>query len=336
LGGTPAEFAPWHNLTLGRSVNVYPGDVVPACFPDILGQVWLRGVANVDPVPARGGNLVAIFPFTDEDMTCGCTPEENEVILTSTAIAYQTPGDPNVPDVCIVGLLVARTVCAGLIRDMVINETDINDILNSPFFSSNPVSTPNCPLLPDGRRDCGNTDVNRDGKVNILDVTSVQQSAPSGTAVPCGGVYASELSCGSTRAAPLTPAIRISLQGIYLNDDGVLAGVKKPLPHQYADDILSKKRQSTEYMDDILVEFDQLHSETNALKEDLEKALLKNEEQDKANAELLATTRELRSKMEEHHGATKHQGRRLVLDIVISAGAVLACAGLAFLIQKRR
>ena len=131
-------------------------------------------------------------------------------------------------------------------------------------------------------------------------------------------MYASELSCGSTRAAPLTPAIRISLQGIYLNDDGVLAGVKKPLPHQYEDDILAKKR-SAGIMGDILVEFDELHAENHDLK-----------------AELRSTAAELRAKIEQHHGAAEKRGHHIIIDVVISAVAVLACAALVVFLRKKR
>ena len=39
-----------------------PTDVFPACFPDINGQVFLRGHVKLTPVPAVGGALLGILP----------------------------------------------------------------------------------------------------------------------------------------------------------------------------------------------------------------------------------------------------------------------------------
>merc|ERR1712065_70160 len=67
-----------------------------------------------------------------------------------------------------------------------------------------------------GTAGCGRADVNRDGSVNPLDETSILQSAPFGTSVTCGAVYATDFSCGSTRRYTLNPVF-------YRNDDGTLA-----------------------------------------------------------------------------------------------------------------
>merc|ERR1712065_68981 len=73
-----------------------------------------------------------------------------------------------------------------------------------------------------GTGPCGRVDVNRDGRVNQLDATSLTQSAQLGQNVSCGGIYATDFSCGSTRSAPITPAMGISLDSItYFESAGI-------------------------------------------------------------------------------------------------------------------
>ena len=176
----------------------------------------------MSPVPSRGGNLVAILPL-DAEGKCSCSPEERDVITSTTALAFPDPLDRNVFELCIVRLLIDTFVFSDVNEDKFINETDTLLIALSPYYSLNPaVSAPSlCPIA--SPESCGRVDVNRDGRVNQLDITSVLQSATLGTAVPCGGVYASEFSCGSSRKAPLVPAIGISLDNIqYFSDDGLM------------------------------------------------------------------------------------------------------------------
>jgi len=136
------------------------------------------------------------------------------VILTSTALA-ELPGTS--PDVCIVRLLVAPTVAADVNLDRVIDALDTRAVLSSPLFSPNASEPSRCTDL----QPCGRVDVNNDGSVNMLDVTSISQSLPLGTPVPCGALYATAFSCGSTRKAPMTPALQISIDAVnYGNDEG--------------------------------------------------------------------------------------------------------------------
>ena len=176
----------------------------------------------MSPVPNRGGNLVAILPL-DAAGECSCSPEDRAVITTTTAVAYPDPLNPNAYDLCVVRLVIDNHVFSDVNLDKVINETDTLLIVLSPYYNLDPSVTAEslCPVAsPEG---CGRADVNRDGKVNQLDMTSVLQSAKLGTPVPCGGVYASEFSCGSSRKAPLVPAIGISLDNIqFFSDDGLM------------------------------------------------------------------------------------------------------------------
>ena len=202
-----------------------PDAIWPACFPDSNGQVYLRGHVTLDPVPAVGGSLLALLPV-DSTGACGCTPvpdagkQGNNVIATTTAIAYPR-NTPNIPDVCIVRLLVSNYLPVDVNLDLVINKTDTDLVEHSPYYSFDLTAPSTCPQNSDLQHVCGRADVNFDGFVNQLDTTAITQSAVLGTHVPCGGVYATAFSCGSTRRAPLTPAVDISLDSIvYFNNDG--------------------------------------------------------------------------------------------------------------------
>jgi hypothetical protein len=203
--------------------------VWPACFADLNGQVFLRGHVTLSPVPAVGGAVLALLP-EDAAGVCVCTPKPdpgtrgNTVLATTTALAY--PRDnPNVPDVCIVRLLISQYLPPDVNGDFVVNFTDLSLIYGSTYYSMDPLAASKCPLVGTVNV-CGPIDVNMDGKVNQLDATSITQSLYLGSNVTCGGVYATAFSCGSTRSAPLTPAVGISLDSIvWFSDDGLLGRV---------------------------------------------------------------------------------------------------------------
>merc|ERR1711991_160335 len=220
-GGTPVDVAEWIPMPSGRAVFVSPGDVDPACFVDALGNVELRGHLTLFPVPAVGGSLLALLP-EDVNGNCPCSPEGLHIITSTTALAFANPANRNLAEVCMVRLLVDHDVFPDVNEDGMINETDHQRVRGSPYFNIDASGESLCPdFTPES---CGREDVNRDGKVNELDVTSILQSAPSGTRVRCGAVYATAFSCGSTRRAPLVPAVRISLDPVfYRNDDGLMA-----------------------------------------------------------------------------------------------------------------
>lgn len=218
-------------MQLGGSVSVPPAPlgVPPACTVDEEGNIFTRGHINLNPVPAVGGQLLTILPVIPGG--CPCSPELLDVIGTTTALA-ENPGTS--PEVCMVRLQISRTVRADVNLDFVINNLDTQAIQTSLFFNANssdlntwcrsppgPVGT----IVP-----CGRVDVNQDGRVNFLDVSSVTGAAPNGTSVTCGAIYATAFSCGSSRAAPLTPAVAISLDTIqYFNDDGVINPTKRSM-----------------------------------------------------------------------------------------------------------
>jgi hypothetical protein len=248
-------------LTLAKSVAVpdTPDAIWPACFPDVNGQVYLRGHVTLAPVPSLGGGLLGMFR-RDSKGACACTPlpdlstQGNDVITTTTALAY--PRDtPNKPDVCIVRLLVSLYMPVDVNLDQVVNATDVNLVQASPYYDIILSDLSKCPAAPDGTRMCGRADVNGDGFVNQLDQTSISQSADymRGVPLPCGGIYATAFSCGSNRAAPLTPAVSISLDSIvYFNNDGEFGSVSPVRKRAAAISDLTER---------VLVIFDNLQSE---------------------------------------------------------------------------
>jgi len=316
--------------TLGASVSALEGDEFPACFPDTTGQVFLRGHVTLSPVPAVGGGLLAVLPL-DPDGSCSCTPEEKDVILTTTALAFPMDLEGSA-DVCIVRLLVDEYVYADVNRDLVIDALDVNIVETSDLYSISPNASSKCTeAMP-----CGALDVNRDGKVNQLDSTSITQSARLGTNVSCGGVYATAFSCGSTRRAPITPAVAISFDGLsYFSDDGLLVD---PLPFQnfFPPSIgLGKRRGASSVIDSVLVEFDRVNAHVRDLQAQLE-------QQGQSTSERLdvlqATTEELQQS-EQHMKRAMQQGNHgrgtIWVDIVLSGVAVLACAALVTVLARR-
>jgi len=292
------------NMTLAKAASVREGDVFPACFPDLNGQVFLRGHVTLDPVPAVGGALVAIFPL-DIEGNCSCTPEENDVIASTTALALLGEGET---DVCIVRLLIDKFVYADVNRDGIIDQVDVDLVEDDPSFSINPASPSLCD--PEG---CGPADVNRDGKVNQLDSTSISQSAILGTNVTCGGVYATDFSCGSTRSAPLVPATSISLDTIsYFSDDGLIVEGRL-LSHQF-DIFASKRTEENSLIDNILVEVDEMHKEMRAMK-------LKDLQHDERL---------------DSHDQQHVSSESILMDVMISIFVVLVCGVFVFVIQRKR
>lgn len=229
-GGEPFHQAKWVNLTLGRSVYipVDDDDAAPACFNDTTGAVFLRGHMSIFPVPAVGGVLLAYLPSSEFGNPCPCTPNTRDLILTTTAVAYPRSDSVNVsvvPDVCMVRLLIDRFVLPDVNLDFVVNKTDLELIINSTYFANDPTAPSKCPGIT--VKECGRVDVNRDGAVNVLDLTSVTQSSVLGARVPCGAIYATAFSCGSTRRAPLVPAEKLSFDALsFPNHDGEIRAAR--------------------------------------------------------------------------------------------------------------
>jgi hypothetical protein len=345
LNGYDAEIAPWLNLTLGNNVYVVSGndtvtdEVYPACFPDLNGQVFLRGHVTLYPVPAIGGSLLAILPL-DPDGNCSCTPEEKNVIATTTALAY-IRDQPNIADVCMVRLLIDDEVLADVNLDNIVDGLDVELVENSTYFQLDPTAPSECPV-----EGCGREDVNKDGKVDQLDSTSITQSAILGTNVTCGGIYATAFSCGSTRKAPLTPAVSISLDTIsYFSDDGLIVEGKL-LQHQFA----TRSVPDTSLIDNILVEFDGIQSEVLELKES-NKRLEDSLEESKKHIDNLEEAKkqsekrdEAQDKRDEAHDEqlnsfsknVRSNDHSVMFDVFLSIFVVLVCGVLVVALQKRR
>ncbi len=335
------------NLTLGKSVTARSGlsDEFPACFPDINGQVYLRGHLTLSPVPATGGSLLAIFP-RDSKGECSCTPRpdagtmSNDVIATTTAIAY--PNDrPNIPDVCIVRLFISQSVAVDVNQDLVVNEQDIFLVENSTYYSFDLLASSQCPIV-DSQRICGREDVNFDGLVNQLDSTAISQSAYvlAGTGVPCGGVTATTFSCGSSRRAPLTPAVDISFDSIvYFNNDGEYAptGTLKR----------SVAAADSALLRTILVDYEHIHSKIDAL--ELENAALKSENVALSNRvdSVDSGFKHLDSRVDGVDSEVRRHGhvlraalpadrRHVIAAVSAAVAAALLCGAVALFIARRR
>jgi len=322
----------WLNLTLGNFVDpqLPPGSVWPSCFPDINGQVYLRGHITITPVPAVGGILLGVFPKDDKGV-CACTPipdagtYSNNVIATTTAISYPFE---RMPEVCIVRLLIGIYLPMDVNSDLVINATDVTLVEQSQYFSNLetvPVGK-TCPYSEVLQRvDCGPADVNQDGRVSSLDALSITNSAGLNIAatplnIPCGGVYATSFSCGSTRQAPLTPAVEVSFDSIvYFNNDG-LFGAFQPTKRDASDVSLIRN---------ILVDFEHLHSEVTSLRSEVDTKFVAHDAKvDSIESQIVQHERALNAK-------PLHQREVLAGASVAVAGVVL-CGIIVYFLAKRR
>lgn len=281
-------------------------DPPPGCFADLSGEVFLRGHFNLSPVPAEGGALIVILPRRASDGTCACTPEK-DVITTTTALAEGSANSTSGLDVCIVRLLVSPKVKADVNGDNVVDTLDVMAVENSLLFNPDPNAATKC-VGP-----CGPLDVNEDGKVNPLDVTSIQQSAALGTKVSCGGVYATAFSCGSSRKAPLTPALGISLDTInYYNDDG-LVGATAPLKR--SPELLQIMYEKVSFLETEM----RGHFEQFAKKD--EQFAKKDELHDVEIAKVKQISRSV--------------PKDIMLDVIVSVGVVLVCGVIALVVKRR-
>jgi len=306
---------------LGSDITV--DDVEPACTNTRTGEITLRGHVTLSPVPAIGGMLIGILPRDSSTGECPCSLQDNgfEVIGTTTGLAFSNAtGNAEIPDVCIVRLLVSRVTRYDVTRDFIIDADDVRAIRNDPAYVSNPNGPSNC------TGSCGVADVNLDGKVNQFDATAVTE-AVSSTRFPvdvrCGAVQSTAFSCGSTRASPLVPAVGISLDTIkYFDNDGTLASKKKRSKRDSIDsselDELLKRADSFVARD----ELQQITVSVDTLEAQLENYVPKSDFET-----LMSETREEREVGERQH---------MVTDVAVAAAAVAAIGVAVFVLKKRR
>ena len=358
----------WIHLDpLGVLASVEPGSTFPACFADTNGQVFLRGQVKLNPVPLAGGLLIGVLPLNSDD-ECKCTPEEKDLITTTTALAF--PPNGGSPDVCIVRLLISEQVSRDLNRDFVVDGADFLVLEDAPEW--NQVNDPTITCFANTTEPfCNGTDLNQDGRVNLLDTTTIANDFVLGTPVRCGAVYATHFSCGSTRQAPIQPAVSVSLDTIqYFNDDGLLL-------HAGMMPMSRRSNANARFVDSILVEFESIRSELGTVRSENAEIKSENAEIKSANAEIKSENSEIKSenakiksenakleaKMEAADDGIKAEmatktdfeafqsrfsgvlkstrliktsSNSLVLDTIASVAAVMACALLVFVIAKRR
>jgi hypothetical protein len=321
--------------------------------------VFLRGHINLSPVPAWGGGVLALFP-QDKNGNCVCTPkpdpglQDNTIVATTSALAY--PRDISVvdsADVCIVRLLISEFVRPDVNQDRWVDSLDLDLIYGSAFFNIDPSAASLCPKVG-VRRVCGAVDVNQDGRVNQLDATSVTQSVWLGTNTTCGGVYASAFSCGSSRRAPLTPALDISLDSIvWFRDDGLLGDTNRLINQQFKRERSESAKKDSEMLSSILDELERMDQENKELKEKLQatdaktsklefktakldanldfktaKLEFKTAKLEAATADLKSTTADLQSKSAIHDKAISRFSKspELLLELMVSLCVVLAAS----------
>jgi len=220
----PVSEESWHSMPLGTSVRAT--DSPASCMEDDISQeVWLRGHLTLllSPVPATGGQLLSVLPQAP-DGSCYCSVSNTDVIATSTAFTF--PGGLNSTTVCIVRLLVSRTVPADVNQDQQISVADQNAVRADGNFGTGV----RCGF------GCGRADVNRDGFVNQADVDTITASTPLPTDVSCGAVYATSFSCGASRSAPPDPAVSISIDQVrFPASAGILTTLAKKRDVGYVD-----------------------------------------------------------------------------------------------------
>jgi len=183
-----------------------------------FGQIFLRGQVSLSVVPQAGGVLLARLPRNIFGQ-CSCLPLQNQTIVaTTTALAFQN-GTFLPPDVCMVRLEISEYVRPDVNQDHLINNLDVAAVQASQFwdqpFCAGACSADCLTVCTNGqcRLPCGRPDVNRDGAVNQADIISITSSGFD-VNVACGGVYATDFSCGSSRRFPVVPALGISFDDI--------------------------------------------------------------------------------------------------------------------------
>lgn len=234
--------------------------------------------------------------------------------MTTTAVSY--PRDSSVPDVCIVRVLISQYLFPDVNLDRVIDQLDLNLVEASPYFTLGNVSL--CPFNTTTQvRDCGRADVNQDGIVDINDRTSITQSSFLGTDVSCGAVYSTMFSCGSSRQAPLTPALAISLDSIVYFDQTGLDGVETP--YAIAKRSLRARMESLDRQ--ILVELEGLKDHDARMEFDLD-------------AEDLAL--HSLDRMASNSEAETSSKKSFVTEVAVSLGAVVLSGLVAIFVFKTK
>jgi hypothetical protein len=195
--------------------------------------------------------------------------------------------------------------------DQRIDQLDLDAVTASPYWTLGNVSL--CPIDPSTQqRNCGRADVNRDGSVDIQDQISITQSSFLGSDVSCGAVYSTMFSCGSTRSAPITPALAISLDSIVYFDQTGLDGVEGTLTH--AKRAVRARMESLDHQ--ILSELEYLNSQDDRL------AHAAKLEEEALNKEL-----SIAPPMEEP--------KSLLIEVLMSIGAVVMSGLVAIFVFRR-
>jgi len=259
--------------------------------------------------------LLAILPMAANGQ-CLCTPADQDVLASTTAITFPARNRTinfTLPEVCVVRLLISATLRADVNLDHIIDNADVEMIQNDPAYILDPDAPSNC------TGPCGRADVNGDGRVNQLDTTSVTQSAVLGTNVTCGGIYATDFSCGSSRSAPLNPAIQISFDNLqYFEFEGInVPGT--PLINE----LVTKRTAGT--FDVVFDKLAAVEEKTAVLEQEFKQAEVALRQADVEIKDQMATKKHVESRT-----------HSVLFDVAVSVGAVVVCACIALVVQKKK
>ena len=142
-------------------------------------------------------------------------------------------------------------------------------------------------------------------------------------------------SCGSTNAAPITPAVGISLDSLmYWSDDGLLVDAMHLTNYWRPSNgpLINKRSRQVDMMESVLEKIERLEEENRELREN-DRRLEDKTDRLEANDQRLegsisSVMRLVRKSPSSGHG--------LAADVLISVGVVLCCGLVVALITKRR
>jgi len=191
---------------------------------------------------------------------CPCSPngtflDPTNVFVSTTGLAlpFQAANfqgvDANIePDVCIIRVLISRQLEIDVDLNGIYNFSDVIAITSTNFYQFGIY----CGY------DCGRPDVNKDGYVSSEDATLVLQALPGiieGVDIHCGGIYATDFSCGSSMAAPETISYGISIDNIlYFQEGGSFESKRRSAEREQLVDLVHEMRRDLNQTMKVLAE----------------------------------------------------------------------------------
>ena len=149
-------------------------------------------------------------------------------------------------------------------------------------------------------------------------------------------------SCGSTNAAPITPAVGISLDSLmYWSDDGLLVDAMHLTNYWRPSNgpLINKRSRQVDMMESVLEKIERLEEENRELREN-DRRLEDKTDRLEANDQRLEANDQRRegsiSSVMRLVRKSPSSGHGLMADVLISVGVVLCCGLVVALITRRR